>query len=412
MWPFESKTQQLIDRLPCKICIIDIDGDITRANSRFKNRFPDVTNILKYVVSINYEHYKSLQAYLCSKSTETWQCILEIHTQTPEAPMSYLNMTKRIGSMIRRASISHTSEAKITAFKVTVSPYKKGRFVCDFINVTEEVRNERLLAKIAQTQAELISSIYPKHIVDSLQQSDVINMVARNHDSVTIMFADIVGFTEMAKHVHPSKVMNFLNRLFEDFDKLNSEFSVFKLETVGDCYVAVGGLFREDEDGNYICDTQSIDYDNDHAKKVYDFAKECLDIARHKHTMPHNNYAVKVRIGIHSGPVQSGIIGRKMPKYCLFGDTMNTASRMESTGFPNRIQVSDATFNLLDNASRSELEARVPIEVKGKGTMQTYMYNPNNVIMEQNSLSVDVNLVNFFNVVKDSLDIVNARRSM
>jgi hypothetical protein len=218
MWPFPSKTQELIDRLPCKLCIIDADGFIIRSNEKFKSKFFGVTNILKYIVSINYESYKSLCTYMSSSDANTWHCVIEVNIQGQETPLSYLNMSKRLGSMIRRASMSQASTANMTAYKLTVSPFKKNRYVCDFIDVTEEVRNEKLLAKIAQTQAELISSIYPKHIVDSLHQSDVINMIARNHDSVTIMFADIVGFTDMSKHVHPSKVMNFLNRLFSSIN--------------------------------------------------------------------------------------------------------------------------------------------------------------------------------------------------
>lgn len=407
MWFLGSRTQRVIDRLPCKIAIVDKDGNVVRCNDRFRERFPLVTNVLHYIVSIDYNSYKALHSFL-QKPTDKWSTVLEIHEQIVQRPMSYLNVSKRLNSMMRRVSRVDSSTSNMTAFKLSVSPYKEGRYVCDFINVTEQVRNEKMLAKIAQAQADIISSIYPKHVIDSMQQSDVINMIARNHESVTIMFADIVGFTEMAKHVSPGKIMNFLNKLFEQFDNMNREFNVFKLETVGDCYVAVGGLFREDDDGNYVCDVQA----NNHAKNVYDFAKACLHTARHKHTMPHNNYAVRLRIGIHSGPVQSGIIGRKMPKYCLFGDTMNTASRMESTGFPNRIQVSDTTHSLLDQASRAELEARPAVEVKGKGTMQTYVYNPNNMINDQNSLSVDANLVKFFSVVKESFEIANARSSV
>lgn len=109
-----------------------------------------------------------------------------------------------------------------------------------------------------------------------------------------------------------------------------------------------------------------------HAQAVFRFAKAILREAS-RHTYPHNGQSVRLRVGLHSGPIVSGVIGRKMPKFCLFGDTMNTASRMETTCAHGSIHVSEATYRLLQDEI---LQYTGGVEVKGKGRMDTYLYTP------------------------------------
>lgn len=410
MWLFCVGQDNLLESLPCKLCIINKDGKVLKSNSSFKERFSGIKNMFSFIYAVNKESYHNLLSFVSSENNNEWQCILEMNDTIPESSSPKLKLSKRLDSMVRRTNIS--SEVKdMVAFKMTVAKLKRGKWICDMIDVTEQVKVEKMLAKIAQTQADLICSIYPKHIVDSLYQSDVINMIARTHDCVTIMFADIVGFTEMSERVSPNVVMKFLNQIFEEFDALNKKFDVFKLETVGDCYVAVSGLFVEDDDGNFVCDTSKSDHVND-AKNMFEFARTCLQTVKRKYAFPHNHFPVRLRIGIHSGPVQSGIIGRKMPKYCLFGDTMNTASRMESTCPPNHIQMSESTFNLLQDSNKQYFVARNPINVKGKGMMQTYVHSSHEEYAVDASASFDIGILNFFETVKESFEISKARSSM
>ena len=130
---------------------------------------------------------------------------------------------------------------------------------------------------------------------------------------VTILFADIVGFTSMSKEVDPAEVMHFLNTLYSRYDQLLDEWGVYKVETVGDCYVVAGGLIELDEDG-FGCvvhaDTGA------HAQKVFGFAKAMVAEAQQV-LMPHNQQPVLLRVGLHSGPIVSGIVGTRMPKFCL-----------------------------------------------------------------------------------------------
>ncbi|KXZ54068.1 hypothetical protein GPECTOR_5g175 [Gonium pectorale] len=201
----------------------------------------------------------------------------------------------------------------------------------------------------------------------ALQRSSAAQLasVATAHPCVTIMFADIVGFTSMCKQVTPLEVMTFLNALYSRFDALLDIYKVYKVETIGDCFMVAGGLVAQDEEGWKT----TITHDRLHAVRVMTFAKAMLREAR-KVQLPTGG-PVLMRVGVHSGPVMSGVVGSRMPRFCLFGDTVNTASRMESTSQPGRIHVSGDTRALLPN---ERWEPTGGVEVKGKGVMPTYLW--------------------------------------
>ncbi|GLC35586.1 hypothetical protein PLESTM_000340300 [Pleodorina starrii] len=212
------------------------------------------------------------------------------------------------------------------------------------------------------------------------------NALATWHPQVTLLFADIKGFTPICKEVQPSQVMTMLNDLFSRFDANLDRFGVYKVETIGDCYFVAGGLIHEDQDGMAAVRGQAggscsgsgrgrvrASEDVQHAAAVFRFAKAMLEAARQVPS-PTTGEPVALRIGIHSGPVVSGVVGTRMPRFCLFGDTVNTASRMESTGAPGAIHASEATFELL--GSEEGWSATGGVEVKGKGHMRTFLWRP------------------------------------
>ncbi|GIL66146.1 hypothetical protein Vafri_19742, partial [Volvox africanus] len=186
------------------------------------------------------------------------------------------------------------------------------------------------------------------------------------HPCVTILFCDIVGFTTACSATTPFTVMSFLNDLYSRFDGLVDLYRVYKVETIGDCYMVAGGLVAYDEDGykSVISGTE----DPLHAVRTLEFAKAMLRVSREVH-MPHTGEPVQLRVGLHSGPVTSGVVGDTMPRFCLFGDTVNVASRMESTCNPGHIHVSAATHSRLPSEAWRDLGMA---SVKGKGVMHTY----------------------------------------
>ncbi|KAG2454676.1 hypothetical protein HYH02_000515 [Chlamydomonas schloesseri] len=195
--------------------------------------------------------------------------------------------------------------------------------------------------------------------------------LATAHRNVTVLFADIVGFTSMCNELEPIAVMAFLNGLFTRFDCLCDIYGVYKVETIGDCFMAVGGLITVDGEGFKAVRGDGSE-DDLHALKVLCFAKAMLrEVALM--TMPHNGQPLQLRVGLHSGPVTAGIVGAKMPRFCLFGDTVNTASRMESTCEPGAVHVSAATQALLPEEDWAPTGG---VQVKGKGTMQTFLWRP------------------------------------
>ncbi|XP_047115101.1 atrial natriuretic peptide receptor 1-like isoform X1 [Schistocerca piceifrons] len=203
---------------------------------------------------------------------------------------------------------------------------------------------------------ELLYQLLPKSVASQLIMGQAV--IAETYDSVTIYFSDIVGFTALSAESTPMQVVDLLNDLYSCFDSIVGNFDVYKVETIGDAYMVVSGL--------------PVRNGTQHAREVARMALALLQAVR-GFTIRHRPHdQLKLRIGIHTGPCVAGVVGHKMPRYCLFGDTVNTASRMESNGLPLKIHVSPKTKAVLDTFETFELELRGEVEMKGKGKVTTY----------------------------------------
>ncbi|MBT9314564.1 adenylate/guanylate cyclase domain-containing protein [Leptothoe spongobia TAU-MAC 1115] len=207
------------------------------------------------------------------------------------------------------------------------------------------------LAIEQQKSEKLLLNILPQPIAQRLKQEP--QAIADGFSSVTVLFADIVGFTQLSTQISPEKLVALLNSIFSAFDQLVEKHGLEKIKTIGDAYMAVGGL-------PLPC--------ADHAQAVVKFALDMQTVIdKFNWETGHN---LSIRIGINSGPVVAGVIGIKKYIYDLWGDTVNTASRMESHGTPGTIQITESTFQLIQNQFR--IEPIGQITVKGKGNMMTY----------------------------------------
>eukprot|EP00200_Dunaliella_tertiolecta_P002526 CAMPEP_0202348956 /NCGR_PEP_ID=MMETSP1126-20121109/6653_1 /ASSEMBLY_ACC=CAM_ASM_000457 /TAXON_ID=3047 /ORGANISM="Dunaliella tertiolecta, Strain CCMP1320" /LENGTH=658 /DNA_ID=CAMNT_0048940695 /DNA_START=339 /DNA_END=2315 /DNA_ORIENTATION=- len=310
----------------------------------------------------------------------TQQCpILEADVENMDKASDARNLTEGT-----RPQLGSIEDSAMHSFDVTVSPMdcsegNRSPLLVVINDSTEHLKVRTVLMALAESQLELLANIMPQHAIQflALESSEAVpehvGQLARAHKSATLMFMDICGFTSMSKEVEPVQVMAFLNTLFSHFDKLVDIHGVHKVETAGDCYIVSGGIMKQAADGLGQAVVESHD-PKESARRVMEFAKAILDVAEQV-KMPNTQQPVRIRIGMHTGDVVSGMIGTKLPKFSLFGDAMNTASRMESTGVPGRIHVSEATYNLLPHA-HGEWEATGGVEVKGKGLMESYLWIP------------------------------------
>ncbi|PNH02766.1 Guanylate cyclase soluble subunit beta-2 [Tetrabaena socialis] len=244
-------------------------------------------------------------------------------------------------------------------------------------NVTAKVETERHIAQVAEAEHRLLEQVFPRHVLSYMieqsckeQQQQLQKPPAAStpafrrgsamtvaapwrpqvrdcthlatwHRRVTVLFADIQGFTPMCGQLPAAVVMRFLNDLFVRFDAQLDSHEVYKVETIGDCYVVAGGLVHEDADGMAAVRRASGEEDAQQGARVFAFAQAMLRSASAV-TLPTTGEPVRLRVGIHTGPVVSGVVGTRMPRFCLFGDTMNTGG----------------------------------VEIKGKGTMSTHLWTP------------------------------------
>lgn len=198
----------------------------------------------------------------------------------------------------------------------------------------------------------LLLNVLPAPVATRLKQSE--QVIADGFPAATVLFADIVGFTGLAERLAPADVVVLLDNVFARWDGLAARHGVEKIKTIGDAYMVAGGIPSPRED---------------HAEAIADMALEMG--AEVERCAAESGQALQVRIGIDTGPVVAGVIGRAKFIYDLWGDTVNTASRMESHGLPGAIQVTERAFERLRD--RYDLRQRGTIEVKGKGPMTTYL---------------------------------------
>ncbi len=213
-----------------------------------------------------------------------------------------------------------------------------------------EVRTAELNAE-KQTSERLLLNVLPGPIAERLKAG---GLIVDRFEAVSVLFADIVGFTSMSTRASPEELVSMLDELFSEFDRLAEQHHLEKIKTIGDAYMVVAGVPEPTDN---------------HAPAIARMALDMQQVLR-DYAARHNT-ELTIRVGIHTGSVVAGVIGRKKFIYDLWGDTVNTASRMESHGVPGRIHITATTAALLEG--KFELEARPPMEIKGKGMMQTYL---------------------------------------
>jgi class 3 adenylate cyclase len=213
------------------------------------------------------------------------------------------------------------------------------------------VNTHLTIDRLHRENERLLLNILPAPVADRLKSGEA--SIAEYFNEISVLFADIVGFTMLSSTVAPGALVEMLNDLFTRFDELAQQRRVEKIKTIGDCYMAVCGLPERRPD---------------HAAVLAEMAVEMLDCVKAFNAA--RGSALQIRIGLHCGPVVAGVIGRSKFIYDLWGDTVNTASRMESSGLPDRIQVTDVVQGAL--ASGFEFEERGEVEIRGKGTVHTW----------------------------------------
>ncbi|CAH0600120.1 unnamed protein product [Chrysodeixis includens] len=215
-------------------------------------------------------------------------------------------------------------------------------------------RTEQLDMEKKKTE-QLLNRMLPRSVAERLLLGSRVE--PEEFEEVSIYFSDIVGFTALAARSTPVQVVDLLNDLYTTFDAAIEQYRVYKVETIGDAYMVVGGLPVRTRD---------------HAESVATMALHLLHLAGRFRLRHLPDTPLHLRIGLHTGPCCAAVVGLTMPRYCLFGDTVNTASRMESTGAAWRIQVSAATAERLTAAGGYRLRSRGLTQIKGKGAMHTY----------------------------------------
>ncbi|HSA33658.1 MAG TPA: adenylate/guanylate cyclase domain-containing protein [bacterium] len=198
---------------------------------------------------------------------------------------------------------------------------------------------------------QLLLNILPKPIAERLKYAPN-EIVAESHDYVTVLFADLVNFTAMSAQMSPVDLVNLLNKVFTEFDRVAEKYGIEKIKTIGDCYMVAGGVPLPRVD---------------HAQAITQFALEIRNFVANNEF---DGKKLDFRFGISSGPLVGGVIGQKKFAYDLWGDTVNTASRMESTGKANTIQITEETYRLIKDDFVCVSQEK--IRVKGKGEIAVW----------------------------------------
>jgi PAS domain S-box-containing protein len=238
------------------------------------------------------------------------------------------------------------------------------------IQVAEEAENkekealenkqmEKLITNLDKSKAKangLLSQMLPPTISKRLKEGTPVE--PQFFDSATVLFLDVIDFDVICTQINPIQTVALLDSMYNVFDHIIEQYDAYKVETIGDCYMVVSGVPKENK--------------NKHANELCTMALHLMSAISQFKFEKDPSIKIKLRMGLNSGSLVAGVVGTKMPRYCLFGDTVNTASRMKSTGKASKIQISESTYQLISAGREFVTYPRGEIEVKGKGTMHTY----------------------------------------
>lgn len=343
-------------------------------------------------VSIHYPPPNQIQRALVALQQQ--QHAVKMQRKSLQVERHQQRLNNVVNHPTKSNQLQHTPMSSVrTWYEIRCYPY-----MCDGddtilvvqYDVTRHVQRNNALMRMTDNHLRVLQQLYPSHFildspdgVNGLMEHTDFSRFSDHHDNVIIMFADIVGFTSMCKVVSPEQVMAFLLHLYQEFDKLIQTFpDLFKYEVAGDCYIAVAGLINRDKNGfisgqgRKTLKTKTKTEMRRLSIQMMKFALSIQEFATSM-TMPHDiTCNVLLHIGIHVGPVVSGIIGLTSPKFMLFGDTMNTTSRLETTCPAGKMQVSNEMYNILPAGSIAGgglWKKTNGVEVKGKGLMDTWI---------------------------------------
>ena len=222
-----------------------------------------------------------------------------------------------------------------------------------------------IIEKEKERSESLLLNILPAEIAEELKEKG--RAEARDFENVSIIFTDFKGFTQASAKLEAKVLVGEINTCFEAFDAIMEKYGIEKIKTIGDAYMAAGGLPVPSDDSvkNTVLAAMEL---------------QAFIIARKKEMDTVGMPSFEMRVGVHTGPVVAGIVGVKKFQYDIWGDTVNTASRMESSGDVGKVNISEATYELLKDDSDFTFQSRGKIAAKGKGEMEMYFVERRNVI--------------------------------
>lgn len=292
----------------------------------------DYQSILKKIVNIDLEIQDTIQSFE-NQANELSEKLIVFSNQEIERARLQIETTSRAATVLLVAAL-------VLALILAAAIAEQFWWALKQLE-TEKEKSERLLL-----------NILPSPIAERLKEEE--QVIADSFPEVTVLFADIAGFTPLSASLPPTKLVQLLNEIFSAFDALVEKHELEKIKTIGDAYMVVGGLPYPQPNHALAIAEMALDMQ----RVIEDFNQ------RHQTNL-------NMRIGINTGPVVAGVIGTKKFIYDLWGDTVNTASRMESHGIIGEIQITDSTYQQLRH--KYVIEKRGVIEVKGKGDMKTYL---------------------------------------
>ncbi|CAD5233744.1 unnamed protein product [Bursaphelenchus xylophilus] len=254
---------------------------------------------------------------------------------------------------------------KVNQIISSVFELSKGNLIDQMIKMNysyaqhlEKIVDERTAEFESQKimNAKLLQQILPASIAELLITGE--SVVPRNYELASVLFCQLVDFNFFLSHTAPHNVIRFLNDVFSRFDAVIEHHDAYKVETTGETYMVASGVPNEN--------------DNRHVIEISEIALELRALCQHYIVEHIPNWKVQVRIGYHCGPIAAGVVGARAPRFCLFGDTVNFASRMQSNCPPDQIQLSEQTAERLRDIPRYKLTKRGIVKVKGKGDVNTY----------------------------------------